>query len=198
MKSMRMSQCLLQGFIRAACLIGTIGLFACQGVEPDAPITGGNTPPPSDGGTIPPVTGGSAPPTGTTLFNYKLTVTVSVPDSAADGGLAYNRLVVGAVADATDGFAHAGDSGYNLDSQQLWHDIRAGGLPQEWRVEVLAGTGRTVTLFWDAPAAEAGCGTYQVSLQDADGPLGQADLCAAGSMTYVGDGQLRHFVLRVS
>ena len=180
-----------------------------------------DTPPPDDGGVVqpvddtPPPDDGGTIPTETTVFNYKLTVTVSVSDPASDGGLAYNNLVVGAAPEATDEFdnaydaraflagpvqayfAHAGDSGYP-DSQQLWHDIRAGGLPQEWAVEVLADPGRTVTLFWTAPVGEAGCGTYRVSLQGADGSLGQSDLCAAGSLTYEGDGQIRHFVVRVS
>lgn len=162
---------------------------------------------PPPGETPPPV--GSSP-------NWTLGLTVSVPDPAADGGVAHNNLKAGQNADATDAFDngqdvrallagsvqayfdHTADADYDPYSKQIWYDIRDLGLPQSWEVVVHAGNGVPVTLSWTLPAGEVSCATNQFILQDADGQLPQTDLCATGSLSYVGDGQARHFVLRVS
>ncbi len=188
----------IQGFFLA---IGMLGLFACQdGGHDGAPSTGG-------GATIETKPGA-----------WQVALKVSVPDSASDGEVAYNRLVAGTGESATDGFdnaldirallygdapvqayfAHAGDAGYDINSQQLWQDVRPLNLPLEWRIEVIAGSGRTVTFSWAPPAGGASCATNQFVLWDADGQLPLTDLCATGPLTYAGDGQTRRFVLRVS
>lgn len=147
---------------------------------------------------------------------WQMTLVVSVPDNAADGGQAYNRLVAGMDEAGSDGFdplldiraflagpveaffAHAGDPGYDLNSDQLWQDIRAGGFPKQWAIDVVAAAGRTVTVSWVLPTGEVSCESNQFVIEDSDGQLPQTDLCAAGSMNYVGDGLVRHFVVRVS
>lgn len=159
---------------------------------------------------------GDTPPPGGSSANWTLLLTVTVPDPMADGGAASNHLKAGQNADATDAFDnghdvrallagsvqayfdHAADANYDRYSKQIWYDIRNPELPQSWEVVVHAGNGVPVTLSWTLPAGEVSCATNRFILQDADGQLPQTDLCATGSFTYTGDGQIRHFVLTVS
>ncbi|MBI3609368.1 MAG: hypothetical protein HY204_01535 [Nitrospirae bacterium] len=182
-------------------VFGMLGLFACQ-----------------DRGSSSSPDGGAAPQIGSKPAGWRLTLQISVPESGADGGVAYNRLSAGVGETATDGFdnagdvrallytdapiqayfAHAGDAGYDTNSQQLWQDLRSLNLPAEWRIEVVAASGRTVTVSWVPPAGGVSCATHQFMLWNTEGQLPQTDLCASGPLTYAADGQIRHFVLRVS
>ena len=176
--------------------IGLAPIFGCQGGGGSGSDGQGPLPEPSTG--------------------WQATLKVSVQDATADGGVAYNRLVAGERETATDAFdnasdiraflagpvqayfVHTGDTGYDQNSEQLWQDLRAVNRPEEWKIEVMAESGRTVTLSWTLPTGEVSCATNQFSLMDSDGQLGQTNLCTTESLTYVGDGQLRHFVLKVS
>ena len=147
---------------------------------------------------------------------WQLTMRVSVPDDAADGGMAYNRLVAGSGDTATDGFdnawdvraflsgpldayfTHSGDTGYDDTSEQLWQDIRNGVLPATWPILVMAESGRTVTMQWTLPEGDINCVSNMFILEDSDGILGQTDLCVTDSLSFDGDGLLRRFVLSVS
>lgn len=147
---------------------------------------------------------------------WRLELKVSVPEASADTGLAYNRLVAGEEDTATEGydhpwdvrallagpvkayFSHAGEAGYGLDSQTLWQDIRKNTLPAQWVVEVNAESGRAVTVRWTLPQGEVNCDTHGFTLEDFDGTLGQTNLCAEESLTYLGDGVVRRLVLKVS
>lgn len=160
--------------------------------------------------------GGGSDSGNQTPSGWQVTLNISVPDGAADGGVAYNRLVAGSEPTATNTFdnawdiraflagpveayfTHEGEVGYAVGSQALWQDIREAVLPAEWEIEVVAEAGRTVTLSWTLPTAGVNCGSHQFSLWDLDGQLGETDLCTTESLTYVSDGQLRHFVLKVS
>ena len=123
-------------------------------------------------------TGGSPAPA---ISGWEVTLTLSVSDPAADGGVAYNRLVAVRNSAATDKFdssfdiraflagplqayfAHIGDSGYDAHSQELWQDHRSKELPQEWPIEVWAESGRIVTVTWSVPEeGEVSCALYPV------------------------------------
>ena len=152
----------------------------------------------------------------TQTASWELVLKVSVTDSMADTGVAYNRLVAGTDATATDGFdntrdiraflagpiqayfVHTGETGYDITSQELWHDIRQAELPLQWSIEVIAASGREVILEWDLPEGEVSCATHQFILEDSDGQLGNTDMCAVPTLTFVGDGLMRYFMLNVS
>jgi len=147
---------------------------------------------------------------------WELKIKVSVPDGFSDGGTASNRMVAGTDSTATDAFDnswdirallagpirayffHEGESGYDTGNDQLWYDIRAVDLPQEWSIKIFAENGREVTLEWDLPRGDADCGTNQFILTDEDGLISDTDLCVNPPITYQGDGLIRSFVLRVS
>ena len=169
------------------------------------------TPPPAE--TPPPT---ETPPPMGTISNWTLTLTASVPDSAADGGVNYNRLVAGEDAGATDlfdngrdvrallagsleaYFDHSADANYGSYSKQIWRDIRAPGLPKTWSLIVKAESGAEVTLRWTLPAEGATCSTSQFVLEDVDGVVGRTDMCSNGFLVYTSDGPLKHFMLKVS
>jgi hypothetical protein len=152
----------------------------------------------------------------TVAGGWRLVLKVSVPDSAADTGLASNRLVAGVEETATEEFdnawdvralligpvqayfSHAGDTGYGLDSQSLWQDIRVNNVPAEWVVEVDSENGRPVTVRWTTPQGEVSCDTNHFTLEDFDGSLGLTDLCATDSLNFTGDGVTRRLILKVS
>jgi hypothetical protein len=185
----------IRGFILAGCIVG---LVACQ--------NGGDDSRPQGETSLPEKTGTS----------WIVTLTASIPDPAADNGVAYNRLVAGQDENATDGFDngfdlralltesleayfdHTGDMNYDPQSMQIWNDVRAMGLPQDWNIVVKAGRGAAVTLKWILPSGNVDCATNQFILVDSDGAGAQTDMCSTGSLAYTGDGQMRHFVLRVS
>jgi len=181
-----------------AILLTVISVSGCV-VQPEAP--------PSEGNQSPDVT---------VAGGWRVVLKVSVPEAAADTGLAYNRLVAGEEDTATEEydqpwdvrallagpvkayFSHAGDSGYGLDGQALWQDIRPNTVPAEWVVEVNAESGRAVTVRWTLPQGEVNCDTNGFTLEDFDGTLGQTNLCAEESLTYLGDGVTRRLILKVS
>jgi hypothetical protein len=147
---------------------------------------------------------------------WQVTLKVSVQDELADGGVAYNRLVAGSGEKATPAFdpgwdvraflagsvqayfVSASDSGSDPTVQPLWKDIRGDKLPAEWDIAVMADPGEAITLSWILPEGKVSCLSREFILRDADGPLGQTDMCITSSMVYVGDGGIRHFVLRIS
>ena len=155
---------------------------------------------------------GAGPP----ADSWNITLKVSVPEPEADGGSAYNRLVAGQAPSASNEFdngfdvrallagpviayfPHAGDMGYGLGSTDLWQDIRTDEIPAEWRVEVIAESGRVVTIRWTQPEGDISCESHDFTLEDTDGDIERTDLCESESLTYVGDGLPRHFILRVS
>jgi hypothetical protein len=160
--------------------------------------------------------GSSDSATPTTGPGWSLTLTASVPDAMADGGMAYNRLKAGQDPEATDlfdngrdvrallygpveaYFDHTADSRYDDQSQQVWYDLRDMKLPEEWDVVVNAAKGTTITLNWTVPTGEVNCTENRFSLWDVDGGLGETDLCKKESLTYTADGQSRRFLLRAS
>jgi hypothetical protein len=185
--------------IRFFILIGwMIGLFACQNAG-----TGGSS-------------NGDGFPSQKTGSNWRLSLTASIPDSAADSGIAYNRLVAGQDLDATDGFDnsfdvralligsvgayfdHTTEPIYDSQSAKIWSDVRADGLPQDWNFVVAVDSVAPVTLKWTLPTGEINCVTNKFVLTDQDGSGGATDMCATGSLAYTANGPARHFVLRVS
>jgi hypothetical protein len=160
--------------------------------------------------------GGSGSPTLESSYGWQVTLKISVPDGSADGGAAYNRLIAGTGKSATDAFDHgwdihaflAGpvqayfvyndDTGSSQNAELLWQDIRGDSLPEDWDIEVMADPGKEVTISWVLPMGEVSCLTHEFTLEDSDGPSGQTDMCITPSITYQGDGQIRHFVLTVS
>jgi len=188
--------------VLAGCLIGLIGLSACQ----EAP-SGNGMPPPNNRGTPPPPA--AAP-------SWSLVLTAFVPDPSADSGMASNRLKAGQDSMATDlfdngrdvrallsgtldvYFDHSPDAGYDGFSKKIWHDIRSPGLPKDWNVAVKAGSGVTVTMTWTLPAGEVGCATNQFVLEDSAGVIPPTNLCGNEALQFTGDGQPRYFVLRIS
>jgi len=148
--------------------------------------------------------------------NWRLSLIVSIPDSAADTGFAYNRLVAGQDLQATDGFDnsfdvralligsvgayfdHTADMNYDVQSMKIWSDVRAEGLPRDWEFVVTAGNVAPVTMKWTLPTGEFSCTTHQFFLTDTDGAGAPTDMCAVESFAYTADGQVRHFVLKVS
>jgi hypothetical protein len=185
--------------IRVFILVGwVIGLFACQN-------SGGDGSWNSDGSL-----------SRKTGSNWRLSLTASTPDSAADSGIAYNRLVAGQDLDATNGFDnsfdvralltesvgayfdHTADPIYDFQSTKIWSDVRAKGLPQDWNFVVAVDNAAPVTLKWTLPTGEINCMTNKFLLTDQDGSGGTTDMCATGLLAYTANGQMRHFVLRVS
>lgn len=175
----------------------------------------GEEPPPSSNGIPVQNPPPSDEPSLAQTAAWQLILDVSVQDSAADTGVAYNRLVAGSEDSATADFdnawdvrafltgpiqayfAHWGEAGYDVTSEELWQDIRLTEVPGEWIVEVLAGLGQEVTLEWTLPVGEVSCGAYQFFLEDTDGQLGVTDMCSVSSLTFNGDGLMRQFVLSV-
>ncbi len=159
---------------------------------------------------------GGKTPTEAVAGGWRLTLKVSVPDNAADSGLAFNRLVAGGEETATNEydngwdiralltgpmqayFSHAGEIGYETGAENLFQDIRPAVLPAEWIVEVTAESGRIVTVRWTLPEGDVNCDAHGFLLEDFDGELGSTDLCASDSLSYEGDDFPRRFVLRVS
>ncbi len=113
----------------------------------------------------------------------EMRLTVSVPHSDADGGVATNELRLGALPFATNDFDLALDleafpspglsaairhMEYPPAQQLLWWDMRAVGFPQVWEVEV--GSDRpnaNITLSGMAPAAVPnGCSGSRWNLRD--------------------------------
>ena len=146
---------------------------------------------------------------------WRVVLNASIPDPTADGGINVSRLEAGAEGNATDRFDngldiramlsgslqvyfdHRRDADYGPFSKQVWNDIRSTDLPQEWALEVAAGSGVTVTLQWTLPDGEVGCGTNRFILEDPTGALPQTDLCDVQSLRYTGDGLVKQFSLRV-
>ena len=162
--------------------------------------------------------GGGPPPTPQD-GSWLLTLTASVEDSAADGGRAYNRLVAGQDPEATNGFDnardvralfsnsgqptiqayfdHAADSGYDMNSNQIWHDIRGLVFPMTWELVVTAANGTNVDLAWKMPAGDVGCQTRGFILTDTGGAVPTTDLCLAGGLNFTADGRPKQFQLSV-
>ena len=192
-------------------IVAAAGLISCAGEDGKAPSTGGGTPPTD---TVPPPPGGDPP--GGAASPWKLTLTVSAPDPAADDGVNISRLAAGEDPAATDlfdngrdarallsgtldvYFDHSPDAGYDGFSKKIWHDIRSPGLPKDWNVAVKAGSGVTVTMTWTLPAGEVGCATNQFVLEDSAGVIPPTNLCGNEALQFTGDGQPRYFVLRIS
>jgi len=174
-----------------------IGLFGCLNSGNDG----------SSKGVVPSEKTGS---------DWRLNLTASVPDSAADNGIAYNRLVAGQNLDATNGFDnsydvrallvgsagayfdHTAEPIYDSQSTKIWSDVRGRELPQDWNLVVAVNGVAPVTLKWTLPTGDISCVTNKFVLTDQDGSGGTTDMCSTGSLAYTSDGQIRHFVLRVS
>lgn len=139
---------------------------------------------------------------------------VSVTDSEADEGLAYNELLAGAAPKPIERFDnaydvraflsgpveayfdHTGESGYDALSNRLWHDFRSSGNPNKsWTLAVKTSVGRTVTLEWSFPNADIRCDTHRFILDDGGSMI---DLCAQAAYQFLNTSNaVRKMTLRI-
>jgi hypothetical protein len=145
--------------------------------------------------------------------DFEIEVRVSVPDAAADHGMATNRLVAGGRTGATEGF----DTLFDVpalfydetlkaafphpelpqERQSLWKDIRTDQLPLSWAFEVSSNRDqRPVTLQWVSTVGAVGCEGVHFNLTD-EGNGQVIDMGVATNYTYMNDSQRkRRFLLQ--
>ena len=146
---------------------------------------------------------------------WQLSLSFSVVEAGADGGMVVNRLVAGGDPSATEGydqsqdirallrgplkayFSHEGELGYDPGGSLLWKDMRKSVLPLEWRVGVEVEAPRPVLVSWELPEGEVSCLTHQFILEDVAGQLPSVDLCLGELLSYESNGEAKQFVLRV-
>ncbi len=144
----------------------------------------------------------------------EVSLTVSTPSSAAEGGVAQTRLRMGTVGGATAGFdtqwdvpappspsdalvtLSAGIVSAPVPGQALLWDFRAETFPQTWILDVTSDHAAPVTLGWQATGASA-CASPSWTLEDTYSGA-QVDLSAPSGQGYQFIGQAprtRRFVV---
>jgi len=145
-------------------------------------------------------------------FNFEMEIRVSVPDVAADKGMATNRLIAGGISKATDSFdplfdvpaLFLGDTlkasfphpEMAAEVDPLWRDFRADQLPMAWTIEVSSNKDNSpITLQWLASVSVSGCESVKFNLTDKT--TGQViDMQVASNYTFTNDNlKKRRFLL---
>ncbi len=133
------------------------------------------------------------------VMAIELELTVSVPHPDAEGGLATNRLRLGMLDTATDGFDPVVDLeafpspaltaairhlDYAPAQGMLWWDIRSATFPQAWQVEVNSDQATAVVTVRGTPPATMadGCSRTRWTLRDLQS--GQTIDLTSGPTTY--------------
>ncbi len=145
--------------------------------------------------------------------DFEMEIRVSVPDAAADHGIATNRLVAGSHKPATEGFDPLFDvpalfyddtlraafphPALPPEQQSLWRDIRTDQLPLSWTFEISSNKDqRPITLQWFSTVGPVGCEGVHFNLTD-EGTGQVIDMGVATNYTYTNDSQRkRGFLLQ--
>ena len=117
---------------------------------------------------------------GTAEAAWRIILEFEMPDPAADGGYAVNRVVLGTETTATDQFdaqwdtlAYSGGAlkaasihpEYASSRSLLWQDIQGEGLPKTWTIETRSEKEGQVTMSWKLDGLPE---NSSVTLEDAD------------------------------